>query len=57
MIYSRRNCIQICLVLLQVLEVTTEAMERRVKQDFADACEGSDLYRWACFVAAISFLL
>jgi hypothetical protein len=25
--------------------VTTEAMERRLDQDFADAYEGSDLYR------------
>lgn len=33
--------------LLQVLEVTTEAMERRVEQDFADAYESSDLYRHA----------
>ena len=29
----------------QVLEVTTEAMERRLDQDFADAYEASDLYR------------
>ena len=29
----------------QVLEVSTEAMERRLDQDFADAYEASDLYR------------
>lgn len=39
--------------LLQVLEVTTEAVERCVEQDFADAYESSDLYRHALRIGAI----
>jgi hypothetical protein len=39
------RCFQAALWRQQVLEVTTEAMERRLDQDFADAYEASDLYR------------
>jgi hypothetical protein len=42
--------------LLQVLEVTTEAMERRVEQDFADAYEASDLYRQGSRLRSQSFV-